>query len=75
MGKGPLSGVKVAETETEITLADNQGQKHVLAKAQIEQQKPSPLSTMPDGLEKRITEQEFVDLVAFLSSLKESGGP
>src|SRR5207237_378908 len=28
-----LTGVKVAETATTITLADNQGQKHTLAKA------------------------------------------
>jgi len=30
---------------------------------------------MPEGLEKRISEQEFVDLVAFLASLKEERKP
>jgi putative heme-binding domain-containing protein len=63
-----VSGIKVAETETTLTLVDNQGQKQVVAKDDIEEQKPSPLSTMPDGLEKRLTENEFVDLVAFLAS-------
>jgi putative heme-binding domain-containing protein len=62
-----LTGVKVTETETTLTLADNQGQKHVLAKADIEEQQPSPASTMPEGLEKRFTEDEFLDLIAFLA--------
>src|SRR5207244_12410821 len=60
------TGVKVMENETTLTLADNQGQKHVLEKARIEEQQPSPQSSMPEGLEKRFTEDEFVDLIAFL---------
>jgi putative heme-binding domain-containing protein len=63
-----LTGVKVMETETMITLADNQGQKQVLAKADIEEQQQSLLSTMPEGLEKRVSADEFVDLIAFLAS-------
>jgi putative heme-binding domain-containing protein len=70
-----LSGVKTLETPTDITLVDNQGQKHVTAKSEIETQQPSAVSTMPEGLEKRFTEQEFVDLVAHLMSLKESRVP
>jgi putative heme-binding domain-containing protein len=66
-----LNGVKVAETETTLTLADNQGQKHVLARAEIDEQNPSPISSMPEGLEVRLTEDEFVDLIAFLASQKE----
>jgi len=67
-----LTGVKVVETETTLTLADNQGQKHMLFKADIDTLQPSPLSTMPEGLEKRVTEEEFVDLIAFLVSQKEA---
>src|SRR5262249_35625427 len=66
-----ISGVKTAESATELTLVDNQGQKHLIAKSEIEEQHASPQSTMPEGLEKRFTEDEFVDLVAFLASLKE----
>jgi len=65
-----LTGVKVTETDTMLTLADNQGQKLVLAKADIEEQQQSPLSTMPEGLEKRVTADEFIDLIAFLVSQK-----
>jgi putative membrane-bound dehydrogenase-like protein len=70
-----LTGVKVAETETTLTLADNQGQKRALAKADIEVQRLSPVSTMPEALEKRFTEAEFIDLIAFLASQKEGRGP
>jgi putative heme-binding domain-containing protein len=70
-----LTGVKVMETETTLTLADNQGQKYTVAKTDIEQQQPSPVSSMPEGLEKRFTQDEFVDLIAFLMSQKESRGP
>ena len=65
-----LNGVKIAEDEKTLTLADNQGQKQVLAKADIEEQNVSAVSTMPDGLELRLTEDEFVDLIAFLASQK-----
>lgn len=66
------SGVKVAETESMVTLADNQGQKHVLQKADIDELQPSPVSTMPDGLEQRMSLDEFVDLIGFLASQTET---
>jgi len=69
-----LTGMKVTQTESMLTLADSQGQKHLLAKADIEEQQPSLLSTMPDGLEKLFTENEFIDLIAFLANQKEDRG-
>jgi putative heme-binding domain-containing protein len=63
-----LAGIKVAETDNTLTLGDNQGQKHELAKAQIEEQTAQLQSTMPDGLVKQLTPDQFVDLVAFLAS-------
>lgn len=70
-----LAGVKILETESTLTLADNQGQKHVFAKADIDEQQISPLSSMPEGIEKRFTENEFVDLISFLVSQKEGKLP
>jgi putative membrane-bound dehydrogenase-like protein len=70
-----LTGVKVGETDTTLTLADNQGRKHSLAKTDIEEQQPSPVSSMPEGLEKRFTQDEFVDLIAFLMSQKDGRAP
>ena len=60
-----LTGVRVAETDGELTLGDNQGAKHIVLKSDIEERQPLPLSTMPEGLEKRLTADEFVDLIAF----------
>jgi putative heme-binding domain-containing protein len=70
-----VSGVKVDESETVLTLADSQGREQKIVKADIEQQTSSILSTMPEGLEKHIREEEFVDLVAFLTSLKTGATP
>jgi putative membrane-bound dehydrogenase-like protein len=69
-----FTGVKVAETDSTLTLIDSEIKKHELKKADIFEQKLIALSTMPEGLEKRLTEQEFVDLIAYLVSLKERGG-
>jgi putative membrane-bound dehydrogenase-like protein len=65
-----LTGVKVAETDDTLTLGDSKGDKHVLRKAEIVEQQPHPVSTMPEGLEKQLTTDEFVDLIAFLANLK-----
>ena len=66
-----FSGVKIAETEHALILADNQGQKQTLMKADIEEQHPSAISSMPEGIERRLTEDEFVDLIAFLAAQKD----
>ena len=65
-----LTGVRLAETDLTLTLADQQGQKHVLAKSSIEERRPQSQSTMPDGLEKRFTPAEFIDLIEFLAGQK-----
>jgi putative heme-binding domain-containing protein len=68
-----LTGIKIAETDDMLKLADNEGKKHVLMKADIEDQKDQPQSTMPDGLVKQLTVDQFVDLIGYLSSLKDLG--
>jgi putative heme-binding domain-containing protein len=68
-----LSGIKVAESETLMTLGDNQGKKHDLAKADIDEQAAQTQSTMPEGLVKQITVDQFVDLITFLVSQKGTG--
>ncbi len=67
-----LNGLKIAENEIAFTLADQQGDKHVLAKADVDEQQPIHTSVMPEGLEKRLSAEEFVDLVAFLARQKEA---
>lgn len=65
-----LNGVRVAEDDASVTIADNEGRKQVIPKRDIEEQKRQPLSTMPEGLEKRLSEDEFVDLISYLVNLK-----
>jgi putative membrane-bound dehydrogenase-like protein len=65
-----LTGVRTAETETTLTLADAEGKTHTLPRAEIEAQRPQAASLMPDGLEKPLTPDEFVDLIAFLVGQK-----
>jgi len=69
-----LSGVQAAETETAITLADQQGQKHVLARSEIDVQQPQTKSTMPDNFAQQLTPEQFVDLVVFLAGQREPPG-
>jgi putative heme-binding domain-containing protein len=64
------TGVRVAESESVLTLGDAQGQTHTLKKDQIEEQRTLELSVMPEGLETGLTDTEFVDLVAFLAEQK-----
>jgi len=65
-----LTGVRVAETESVLTLGDAQGQSHTLKKDQIEELQILALSIMPEGLENGLTDTEFADLIAFLAEQK-----
>lgn len=69
-----LSGLKISETADTLVLADNQGKKHSLRKADIEESQAHAGSVMPDGLEKTLTVDEFVDLITFLTSEKQAAG-
>ncbi|MFN0050774.1 MAG: HEAT repeat domain-containing protein [Planctomycetales bacterium] len=67
-----VSGVRVSETETHLTLGDDQGKLHEISQSDVEHRAALTRSNMPDGLEKRLTDAEFVDLVTFLISQKKS---
>ena len=67
-----ISGIKIAEDEKLLTLADQKGEKHALVKADIDQQQPQAKSTMPDNLAQQFTADQFVDLITFLVSQKQS---
>ena len=65
-----LAGVKVEETGTGLIVGDTQGNRHELRKDEIDAQKALTLSVMPEGMEKGLSDREFVDLIAFLVSQK-----
>jgi putative heme-binding domain-containing protein len=62
------SGIKVRENDKEIVLRDAEGKLITISKADKPVQKPG-LSLMPVGLTDGLTNQEFIDLVRFLSEL------
>jgi putative heme-binding domain-containing protein len=63
-----VTGVKLSENETTLTLGDDQGQTHEIDKAEVDERGKQLRSTMPDGLEKRFSDREFLDLVTFLAA-------
>ncbi len=65
-----MSGVKIKDDVKTLTIGDNRGQVHSINKADIEEIRIQPRSTMPDGLEERLTDQEFIDLLEYLLSQK-----
>lgn len=65
-----FTGVKVSENETTLTLGDDQGKIHEIPKSEVDERNKQLRSTMPDGLEKRFSDREFLDLVTFLTAQK-----
>jgi len=48
-----------------------EGKRIVLRPSEIEQRKTSEISLMPDGLAGSLSEQDLVDILAFLTTLKQ----
>jgi len=63
-------GVIRRRTPDAIVLADAAGQEHPIPRDQIASMHALPSSLMPAGLERTITEQELLDLIAYLRSRK-----
>jgi putative membrane-bound dehydrogenase-like protein len=65
-----LSGLIVEETPSTITLRDGNGKDTKIEKSDIESREKSPKSLMPDNLLAYMTEDDLVDIVAYLLELK-----
>src|SRR5262249_2031002 len=65
-----LTGLIVEETPTVITLRDGNGKDTKIDKKDIESRDKSPKSLMPDDLLAYMTEDDLVDIVAYLFGLK-----
>src|SRR5690606_143767 len=65
-------GVKVDRDDQRLILRDENGREIVIAEADIEQEAEGK-SLMPEGLHHLLTEDELVDLVAFLAALGKPG--
>ena len=67
-----FTGVLAAETATSITLCKEEGVEQTILRNQIDEMAASPLSMMPEELEKEVSPQDAVDLIAYL---REALGP
>ncbi|PQJ27693.1 PVC-type heme-binding CxxCH protein [Rubritalea profundi] len=67
------TGGLVSEGREEVVLRDFAGKSIRIARADIKSLKISPVSMMPPGLTASLREDEFIDLVRFLSELGKEG--
>lgn len=70
---GVISGGLVADGAEELTIRDPANQMVKVAKSAVASRQMSPVSMMPAGLTASLREDEFVDLVRFLSELGREG--
>ena len=67
------TGGLVSESDTEVVLRDYAGQMNRIARTDIKNITISPVSMMPPGLTAGLREDQFIDLVRFLSELGKDG--
>ncbi len=65
-----LTGLPVEDSPDRLVLKTAEGQRIAIRPAQVENRKNSDVSLMPEGLAETMTDQELVDLLSFLSTLK-----
>lgn len=67
------TGGLISESDTEVVLRDFAGQPNRIARADVKTISISPISMMPPGLTASLREDQFIDLVRFLSELGKEG--
>ena len=68
-----INGIVKPMSETEITLFTVDGKSQTISKEDIEAEKVSDVSIMPEGIAKHLSPQEFTDLIAYLETLRPGG--
>jgi putative heme-binding domain-containing protein len=64
------AGIIQSETETELTLLMNGGYTSIINKSEISNREEMDQSLMPENLHAQMSQQELVDLVEYLTTLK-----
>jgi putative membrane-bound dehydrogenase-like protein len=62
-----LNGLLLAESKTAIELVDVEAKKHVVLREDIDRMQISAKSLMPEGFEKQLKEEDFANLLEFLT--------
>lgn len=63
-------GIIQRETSDTVHLIDASGTGYPIPRASIKTIQPGPVSLMPQGLDQTMTEQELLDIIAYLDSLE-----
>lgn len=66
----PLTGIIHHETADTVTLRNARLEETTIARSSIVRMEPTPLSLMPQGLDKNIGDEDFPHIIAFLKSLR-----
>ncbi len=61
-----FTGVLASETATSVALCREEGKEQTILRKDIDEMEASPLSMMPEDLEKEVSPQNIADLIAFL---------
>ncbi len=69
-----INGVLFSRSREEIELLDVEGKSVRIPLKEIEAEQPSNTSLMPVGLNKTVSAEQFADLIAFLSTLRQNLG-
>jgi putative membrane-bound dehydrogenase-like protein len=67
-----LVGLITSETPEEITIRDAKGIQQTVKKSDVEARKKSEVSLMPADMQKILSEQELVDIIEYMTTLKEA---
>ncbi|PQO25358.1 dehydrogenase, partial [Blastopirellula marina] len=70
-----LTGLMVEDNEQRVVLKLQGGKLETIPRDDVEAIRVSQLSLMPEGLEKQLSEQELIDLFAYLSLTRPPGDP
>jgi putative heme-binding domain-containing protein len=69
---GLAMGIVRSETQDEVVLVLPGGALQKVARTDVQQIKKLPVSMMPSGLNQALTQQDLVDLVEYLSALRDT---
>lgn len=70
-----LTGLLVEDNEQRVVLKQQGGKLETIARGEVDEVRVSPLSLMPEGIEKQYQKQEIADLFAFLTLDKVPSDP
>ncbi len=69
-----VSGIIAEESATALVLKRAEGTSDMIPREKIEAITSSGVSLMPEGLEKGLSRQDLANLIAYLRSIRSSGG-